>query len=206
MKKFFLFLAMAGLTGLASANQAVLKAISGTVFVETASASKPAKEGQFISGKDTVRVGEASVAQVVFANGDAVLVKANSVFRVDQDRQGTLVSFDQGEFLVGLPNKPAKGKVFRVQTPSATLSSSGGAFWGNIDASKKTSCACFSGSLDVLASEKRVSLKANQTMEIAMGSAPSGPTVSKIDPIYVETFAVKGSLQGVDKVIKSKQN
>jgi hypothetical protein len=204
MRKLFVFLLLSGAAGLVSANDATIKVMSGTVTIESGGGIMNAVQGQKLKSTDLITVKGGSVAQIVFDNGDVVLVKENSAFHVKEDEKGTLVAFDQGEFLVGLPAK-RKGKEMRVQTPMAMASSKSGVFWGKTDAGQTANYAVFAGSLNLLAQEQKVQLKKNQTIQISYGLPPGAPTISKIDPIYVNTFAVNGSLQGVDEMIKGKK-
>jgi len=199
------FLLAVSVAGSAEATEAVLRALKGRVTVRTAHSKKLiiAKPGLRLHSNDQLRTGPDAAAQLVFESGATVLVKQKSKLAIKGDRLGTLLSFDVGEFLIGLRRKLKPTESFRVRTPAAVAAVRGTLFWGLSDAQKMSHYACFTGIVEIKAKGHTLTLTPGQKVEIPLNHPPklSGP--SDIAPEYMKTFAVDGSIQGLDDLLKT---
>lgn len=208
MKKGLAFLLLLGMTGPAHAVEAVLKSVTGTVRVRSHGHKKfhQAQAGESLRRDDRVALGPKSSAQVVFTSGATMLIKEKSRFTLKHDKHGTLVSFDLGEFLIGLKTKLTGGERFRVRTPAAIAAVRGTVFWGKTDEAKTSQYACFTGNIEIWAKGKMVTIKPGESSSIAFNQAPGAPSASTIPADYIQTFAIDGSLQGLDQQITEESS
>jgi len=194
------FLLLAAVASTARAADAVLKSCEGVVSVRPAVTGKwiRGKPGQTLSRNDQVRTGAKGAVQLSFTNGADMLVKPGSWFSLRRDRRGPIVSFRAGEFLIGLKNKLAGKERFRVRTPVAVGAIRGTVFWGQHD-KDTTTFACLTGSIEVWARGANVVLEPGQQTTVASDAPPAPALAHAIPPEFVQTFAIEGSVAGIDQ-------
>ncbi len=188
------------------ANTAQIKSFRGDVVVKSAGKKgwSKAVPGQKIRRNDRVHVKGGAVAQLEFASGAMVLVKENSRFSLLRYKNNDMLSFAIGEFLIGLKRKLKKDEKFRVRTPAAVAAVRGTVFWGKSDDLQTSRYACLTGSIDIWAKNKTVTLKPGQQTAIDMNYPPLDPSESNIPADFIKTFEVDGSLQGMDELIAAE--
>jgi hypothetical protein len=205
MRRIFLAFMFLGLTSTAPAAEAVLKSCKGAVSVRSAATRKwvKARPGLALNRNDVVKTGATGLVQLAFKSGALMLVKQGSHLSLTRDKRGALVSFRAGEFLIGLRKKLAGNERFRVRTPVAVGAIRGTVFWGKHD-SGMTSFACLTGSIDVWGGGSNVVLQPGQLTTVAKESGPRPPEPHGIAPGFVQTFAIDGSLQGIDAQLQDE--
>ena len=200
MRKIFIAFAVLALSTPLQAAEAVLKACKGAVSVRTASTGKwiKARPGLSLSRNDTVKTGATGLVQLSFKSGATMLVKQGSTLSFRRDKRGPIVSFRAGEFLIGLRKKLAGKDRFRVRTPVAVGAIRGTVFWGKHDEANTTTFACLTGFIDVWAHGESVVLVPGQQTVVAPEAAPASPAPHGIPSEFLQTFAINGSIDGLD--------
>jgi hypothetical protein len=191
------------LPAIGRAADAVFKDLKGTVMV------KPGGEGSAYAAKkgaplyfwDQVETGPGAIAHIAFNDGATVLVKENAKFRLRGDRKNTWISFQVGEFLIGLKRKLAGGEKFQIRTPAAAASVRGTLFWGLSEANKDSTYACFANEILIEAEGKSVLLEAGQKVKIPYGQAPEAAGAADVPVTYLDTFDVDGGIQGLKDLL-----
>lgn len=206
MRRIFLSALLVGLAPTARAADAVLKSCRGLVSVRPAATGKwvRGKPGLTLSRNDQVRTGVRAAVQLAFANGANMLVKEGSWLSLRRDRRGPIVSFRAGEFLIGLRKKLEGKDRFRVRTPVAVGAIRGTVFWGKHAASNVTTFACLTGTIDVWANGGNVLLEPGQQTTVEPNAAPAAAQAHNITPAFVQTFAVDGSVMGIDEQLAAE--
>lgn len=204
MKNFFaVFILFLGIPFLVGAEEAVITTLRGSVSVRAAASKKwkPATPGQKLKKNDQIKTGPSALVQVDVGSRATLLVKENSRLSFQRDRRGQLVSFQIGEFLVGLKKKLQGQERFRVRTPVAVAAVRGTVFWGKSDELKKTSYACFTGSIEVWGQRRHVVLEPGQMTSVLPNQSPQTPEPNTIPGDYVDTFKIDGSLGGIEQLL-----
>lgn len=204
MKKYLWLVLLAGvIPASASAADAVLQKSKGSVQVRTSGAESyyEAKAGDRLFFGDQIVTGDGATAHIVFPNGTAILVKEKADLTLSGRRKDTQIVFNVGEFLIGLKRKLSPGNKFQVRTPAAAASVRGTLFWGKTDETKTTTYACFESSIVIEAQGKSVTLTPGQTVNIPFGAPPADVKTADIPASYIDTFAVDGGLQGLEKLM-----
>lgn len=188
----------------ASAQDATLAQARGKVQLRADGHKRwlPAKTGDTLMFGDAVRTRAKAQAHLTFKDGAAVLVRESSEFTLKGSPDRVDLAFKAGEFLIGLTKKLGEGRSFRVTTPAAVAAVRGTLFWGLVESDGKTSLAALENEVAVSAGGKTVILKPGQKTVVAKGSAPSEPAPAGIPPEYPKNFAIDGSLQGLDALLK----
>jgi hypothetical protein len=193
------------LAGLLLAEDARIAKVQGTVRLKPDGDSKSvrAKAGDTMIFGDSLRTGAKSVAHVVFGNGTAILIQENSSFVLQGSPERLTAKFRAGEFLIGLRKKLKRGSSFRVSTPAAVAAVRGTLFWGRINADKSSDFAALENEVEIAGAKKTVVLKPWMKTSVPHGGTPAEPVKSDIDAGYpAKTFAVDGSLQGLEQLLK----
>ena len=107
-----------------------------------------------------------------------------------------------GEFLVGLLERLKRGRTFKIVTPSAVAAVRGTLFWGKVDADKGSTFAGFHHEISVSAAGKTVVLGPGKLSKVPFGEAPSAAQPHAIPRSTAEAFAIDGSLQKLDTLLK----
>lgn len=204
MKKPFTSLFALLLASAALAADARLIAVHGKVLIKTGGAGAyEAREGDPLYYNDEVKTAPDALAHVAFKDGATILLKGGSDLAIKGRRGDTFLHFNAAEFLIGLKKRLQPGEKFRVRTPAAVAAVRGTLFWGLSDpATKDTTYACFENAIEVTAQGKTVALEPGQKLHIPFGKSPEPPaSAADIPADYVQTFAVKGSLQGLDDLM-----
>lgn len=189
--------------GNSRAVDAVLQRVSGKVMVRAAGEKifEKAAAGAPLLFGDQVKTMAGSLAHIVFSEGPTILIKENSNFTLEGNRENPQVSFKLGEFLIGLKKKLGAGRSFRVKTPAAVAAVRGTLFWGLSDKTKATTYACFGSVISIEAQGKIVELKAGQKTTIPFGKAPQESTPAGVPLSYLDTFAVDKSIEGLKDLV-----
>ncbi len=197
--------AAAGISSSVWSADASLVRISGEVQVRARgkTAFQKAYAGFPLSFGDLVQTQKAALAQVLFPDGNAILIKENTTLRMGGKPGKVQINIPAGEFLIGLKQKLARGKSLTVKTPAAVAAVRGTLFWGLSDAELNTTYACFQSAIEITAGGKSVTLKQGEKTFI-----PYGKPAQKIEPAnvpldYLDTFAVDGSIEGFKEMLQS---
>ena len=134
--------------------------------------SGPAAQGAELFAGDTLVTQPGATAHVRFASGALILVKENASFKVSGLGKKVTVSFDKGEFLIGLVKKLEKDENFEVRTPAAVAGVRGTLFWGLSDEKLTSTFACFESELAISAQGQTQILKPGDKVQIAFGEKP----------------------------------
>lgn len=190
------------LAGPAAAQDAVLKAVHGGVELVPAGAKKgtAVKTGDTMLHGDTVRVKKDGLAHLQLAGGAVILLKPGASMTLDGEPENPVADVSVGEFLIGLAKKLRKGQTFRVRVPSAVAAVRGTLFWGTTGPDKKAVFAAVGHSIEVTAAGKTVVLQPNMKSAIEPGKEPQAPAEAGVTRDFLKTFAVGGSLQGLEKL------
>lgn len=204
LKNILILITALSLSGFASAEEVVLKAVQGTVTIRPVGSKKwvPAKIGRKIKQNEQVRTDGLSLARLDFASGATLIVKERSWFSIKQDKKGRIVAFRLGEFLIGLRKKVAGQTQLRVRTPAAVAAVRGTVFWGKSDDQKTSEYACFKGSINVWGQGKNVILEPGMATSIKLGQPPVDPTPNNIPDDYVNTFKIEESLGTIEELLQ----
>lgn len=200
-------LVLAALAAPALAQDATVAKVSGPVSILAQGAKRfmAAKGGEQLLYGDVVRVGKGGVAQLTLKDRGAVLLREETLLTLQGTARNTRLSFDFGEFLIGLKAKLAKGESFRVRTPAAVAAVRGTLFWGKSEkADKSTTYAGFGHTIAVTAAGKTVVVGPGKTVTVAFEKAPSEPSPSTVGIDYAKNFAVDGSLQDLETLSEVK--
>lgn len=182
---------------------AVIRRMDGPVQVRLVGEKKYTNAGPGfpLSYNDQVKTGPKAAVQVEFSNGSVVLVKENSLFLIGGNDKKTWVSFSIGEFLIGLRRALGHDESFIVRTPAAVAAVRGTLFWGMSDAKKNSIWSGFEHTVEIAAQNKTVTLGAGQTVKVPYGAAPGNIEPSTIPKKYLDTFAIRGDLLGLDALV-----
>jgi ferric-dicitrate binding protein FerR (iron transport regulator) len=161
-----------------------------------------ARKGDALSFGDKIQTGEGAVAHIVFKDGATVLVKGSSKLTLSGSKKDAIVSFDIGEFLIGLKRKLRKDEKFSVKTPAATAAIRGTLFWGLSDDNKDTTYACFVDQIEIEAAGRKLMLEKGQKVKIPFGESPGNTEPANVPLSYLDTFAVNKALQGLPNLLK----
>lgn len=188
----------------AAAQDATLVSARGKVHLRADGEKRwlPAKTGDTLMFGDAVRTRAKAQAHLTFQDGAAVLVRESSEFTLKGSPDRVDLAFKTGEFLIGLTKKLGAGRSFRVTTPAAVAAVRGTLFWGLVESDGKTSLAALENEVAVSAGGKTVVLKPGQKTVVAKNGSPSEPAPAGIPPEYPKNFAIDGSLQGLDALLK----
>lgn len=122
MKKYFLTLALAASTGIATAEPLKTASLSTVVkdvkVSKSSAAAVPASTGQTVSGSTTVLTGRDSRAELIFTDKTVTRIGANSVFRFGKSSRD--LEIEKGSFLLHVP-KNAGGAKIRTATVTAAI-------------------------------------------------------------------------------------
>lgn len=177
-------------------------AVQGKVQVLRGAKRFPAAVGQRLDYGDEVRTLKDSLAQVAFPDGATVLVKERSSFVLAGSPKKTVLSFAIGEFLIGLKRLLGPGETFRVRTPASVAAVRGTLFWGRSDSNNDAAFACLASEIVVTAQGRSVTLKPGQKTRIPFGKPPEAAQAASIPSSFLGTFAIGGSIQGLDGLMK----
>lgn len=188
----------------AAAQDATLIAVTGRVYIRAEGEKRaiPAKKGDTLIYGDSVKTGPKSVAHILFSDAAAVLVQENSRLTLQGSPDHTTVKFSIGEFLVGVKKHLTAGQSFRVKTPAAVAAVRGTLFWGKVEKDGTTTFAGLGRTISVRSKGKTVIVKSGQKTSVVFGEAPKDPQPHDIPAEYAKTFAVDGSLQGLETLIE----
>jgi hypothetical protein len=186
----------------AGAQEAKLLAVHGRVLLRHGGRQSEAAAGRALSFGDEVRTLKGSLAQVSFPDGATVLVKENTSFVLVGTIRRTTLSFSIGEFLIGLKHKLGPRETFRVRTPSSVAAVRGTLFWGLSEANQDSTFAALENELVVTAQGKSVTLKPGKKTKVVAGQPPAPPESANVPSSFLNTFAVDGSIQGLDGLLK----
>ena len=206
MKLIALALCLAALAHPAAAQDALLTAVSGKVWIIPAGQKRPvaAKKGDALIFGDGLRTSSKAIAHLSLERGGMILVQENSRLVLEGDGDNPVANFSLGEFLVGLAKKLEAGRSFKVHTPAAVAAVRGTLFWGKTDKAKQATFAGFGHEISVTAQGKSVTVGPGQTVTVDFGKAPPEPKPHAIPKSYLQTFAVKGSISGLDALADEK--
>lgn len=151
---------------------------------------------------DTVETEAGAKAQVLFTNGNAILIKESSTLRLTGRSGRIQVYIPAGEFLIGLKRRLTRGEFFRVRTPAAVASVRGTLFWGLSDKDLNSTYACFEHAVEISARGRTVLLKPGEKTFIPYGKAPQPKQAANVPLDYLDTFAVDGSIEGLKQMVK----
>jgi hypothetical protein len=205
-----MLLAVAALLGLVLPIQsahadpdASIRQLTGQVQIRPVGDKKytEAEAGYPLDYGDQIKTGPKSMAQVEMPNGTVILVKENSFFMIGGDLAKSWVSFQYGEFLIGLKRALTPNESFIVRTPSAVAAVRGTLFWGFSDSKKNSVWASFGHSVSITAQKKTVTLQPGQTVKVAYGSPPEDVQPSTVSASYLQTFAIDNDILGLDKLL-----
>ena len=116
-----------------------------------------------------------------------------------------------GEFLVGLSNPLPAGGVLEVRTPGVVTSVKGTLFYGRSDPENVSTYAVFSSTISIRvavrtdsiapqAAAGELELTAGNMITLPYGEPPKEPEPSNITLAFLQSFALNGSLQGLEKL------
>jgi len=162
-----------------------------------------AQAGFPLSYGDQIKVGPKGMAHIEFPNGTIILVKENSFFLIGGTPKHTWVSFQIGEFLIGIKRSLEPKESFLVRTPAAVAAVRGTLFWGLSDSKKNSSWACFSHKIVIITPKKTVVLGPDQMVKVNFGSPPDEIRPSNIPKSYLQTFSIESGNLGADKLVGS---
>jgi ferric-dicitrate binding protein FerR (iron transport regulator) len=180
----------------------VLAAQGRVLVVHQGGKPVQAAQGQTLQYGDEIRTLKASLAQIGFPDGATILIKENSAFLIAGTPRRTLLSFSIGEFLIGLKRRLAGNETFRVRTPAAVAAVRGTLFWGLSDQNNDAAFASLDNEIVVTAQGRSITLKPGQKTNIPFGKPPQAPQAASIPPSFLGTFAIGGSIQGLDGLLK----
>jgi hypothetical protein len=184
------------------AQEAKLLAIHGRVLVRHAGRQSEAEAGKTLAYGDEVRTLNGSLAQLGFPNGATVLVKEKSSFVLIGTSRRTTLSFSIGEFLIGLKQRLKPRESFRIRTPSSVAAVRGTLFWGLSEANQDSTFAALENEIVVTAQGKSVTLKPGKKTKVVAGQPPGPAVAANVPASFLNTFAVDGSIQGLDGLLK----
>lgn len=151
---------------------------------------------------DTVQTSKGAMVHLQFPKGKTLLVKENSSLKLQGKAKHPIISFDKGEFLMGLKVKLKADETFTVKTPSAVVGVRGTLFWGLSDDQLKSTFACFESKIEVSARGKSVVLNPGEKVEIHYDEAPGNVTPARVPLSYLDTFNIDGSTSGIKDILK----
>lgn len=194
----------ASAAGAPSAQEATLERLQGRVLTLAPGAKRfaDAEAGDRLKPGAEVKTLKDAAAHLTFANGATVLVKERSSFTLGGTAARPFLSFQVGEFLIGLKRKLGKGRSFRVRTPAAVAAVRGTLFWGKSDEKNDSTYACFSDAIAITAQGRTVTLEKGKKVRIPYGKPPDEPEAADIPLSYVDTFAIDGSIQDLGDLLK----
>ena len=183
---------------------AVLIRKSGNVQVRHKRSKRfvKAEAGAGLFFGDTVQTGTGGKAQILFTNGNAILIKESSTLRLRGRPGAILVNIPTGEFLIGLKKKLLPGQTFKVRTPAAVACVRGTLFWGLSDKDLNSTYACFESAVEITAQGKTVLLKPGEKAFIPYGRPPRAKEAANVPLAYMDTFGVDGSIEGMKEMVK----
>lgn len=188
------------------AGDAVLIRKSGDVEIRAKGKKvfKRAEAGAELFFGDTVQTLKGARAQVLFANGNAVLLKEMTSARLNGSAARVTVHIPAGEFLIGLKQKLSRDQFFRVRTPAAVAAVRGTLFWGQSDDDLNATYACFQHEIEIAARGQKVVLKPGEKSFIPYGKAPQKAEPSNVPVDFIDTFSVDGSVEGLKEMAEQK--
>lgn len=190
----------------ALAQDATLKAARGRVEIAASGAKKAvkARAGDELIFGDSLRTGKDGVAHVELADGAVILVKPGSSFTLAGYPEDAIADFSVGEFLIGLTKRLRAGGRFRARTPAAVAAVRGTLFWGRSGPDRKATFAALGHSVEVSAHGKTVMLLPGEACDTEYGFGPGAAASSGVKREFLRTFAVDGSIQGLDALADKK--
>lgn len=202
MRIFLAALFIFALAGRASAQDAKIRAVHGSVEILSEGAKKPvsARQGDTIIFGDTLTTKKDALVHLELAGGAVILLKGGTTFTLAGNTQDPVADIPLGEFLIGLAQKLKRGSSFRARTPAAVAAVRGTLFWGKTTEDKKAQFAAIGHSIEVTAYGKTVTLKPGQQVAVEFGHEPSPLGATGATRAFLQTFAVGGSLQGLEKL------
>jgi FecR protein len=138
--------------------------------------------GDLFAAYDGLRTGMASMAQLYFSDGVDVLVDPSTTIiirssqkdKLDQTVQRSIVLKDGG-MLAQLSEKAKETNRFAFTAGSSESVVHSGKFWANTTHEQKAKLSNYDGTIDVTASNIKVTLKQNQGTVVEKGRAPITP-------------------------------
>lgn len=184
-------------TALFAEEGGVVQEYTGEVTISGDKDAKVTAKKQKINFGDTIRTGKDAKAQLVLGNGEIVLLKESSSFKLTGKKGSVKGVISQGEFLIGLGKKLGKNESFQIETPACVAGVRGTLFWGLADTNKNSTYAALENQIEVTAQGKSLVLKPGEKTFVAFGKAPDAAAPSGVKPEYLDTFAVDGQIQGL---------
>ncbi len=163
-----------------------------------------AKPGTQLNFGDTVQTEQAAKAQILFAGGNAILIKESTTVKLDGKAGKILLRVPKGEFLIGLKKRLARNESFRVKTPAAVAAVRGTLFWGQSDDKLNSTYACLQHAITISAQGKTMKLEAGEKTFIPYGQSPRKKEASKVPPEFLDSFEVDGSIEGLKELLGAK--
>jgi len=180
----------------------IVQEYAGDVVIAGDKDAKVTAKKQKINFGDTVRTGKDAKAQLVLGNGEIVLLKESSSFKLTGKKGSVKGVISQGEFLIGLGKKLGKNESFQIETPACVAGVRGTLFWGLADTNKNSTYAALENQIEVTAQGKSLILKPGEKTFVAFGKAPENAAPSGVKPDFLDTFAVDGQIQGLKDMLK----
>jgi hypothetical protein len=182
---------------------AIIRNLAGPVTVRPNGEKKyiDAEAGFPLTYRDQIKTGSKGMAQVEFPNGTVILVKENSFFMIGGTPKNTWVSFQIGEFLIGIKRSLEPKESFVVRTPAALATVRGTLFLGMSDSKKNSIWTGFGHKVVVTAQNKTVIVGPGQTVKVNFGSPPEEIQASNVSKSYLQTFSIENNILDLDKLV-----
>ena len=205
MIKYIMLFWLVGLSSLFADSIAILDQANGDIQVRSINfKKKEGKQNTKLEFGDTIKTGKGASTHIKFNDGSVIMVKENSIFKLKGKAKKFIVDFDKGEFLIGIKRKD-KATSYHVKTPSAVCGVRGTLFWGLSDDNLNTTYACFSSSIEISAEGVKKVLLPSKKVFIPFGKEPGEIKPAMVPLSYLDTFAIKGSIQGVKDMLKKEE-
>ncbi len=160
-----------------------------------------AKKQKFNFG-ETIQTAKGAKAQLVLGNGEVILLKEESIFKLDGKKGAVKGIISQGEYLIGITKKLGKSESFLIETPACVAGVRGTLFWGLSDKDKNSTYAALENQIEVSAQGNSVILKPGEKVFVPFGKAPEKSAPANIPLDYLDTFGVNGQIQGLKGMLK----
>ncbi|MBE0481377.1 MAG: FecR domain-containing protein [Dehalococcoidia bacterium] len=160
--------------------QCALSILGGEVEVRQADGEvwEEAEDGTWLRPGSGIRTAGDSHALVTFFDGSTISLEPDTELeiRTSESSSGPRISVRQalGRTWSSVPAGDP-GKVFEIQTPSASVTVIGTLFEIDVDHSSLTTVRTAAGLVSVSAQDKQVDIGAGQQVRVAYGQAPSEP-------------------------------
>lgn len=158
---------------------------------------EPAATGRRLDAGDAFKTLERARAQVVLPAEAVALLAPQTTLAMEEDRPHARAAVLEGAALFGLRRPLDRGKKVTVRTPAATAFLEAGTFAVVVDA-QSARFRLLAGALRVRAEGRTVRLKPGEEVAVTYGKKPGDPKPWTSPEPSTGTFAIEGSLGGLE--------